>query len=228
MIVIECSIPDLPRTGTPARRRRCPDGGARGGLPGRAVGVGVVVVADPEVAEVEQADGNGRRAFQRHPVPGKVTADPAPGPRQVDGGRGHSVELRLVAVLPPGRVVQVLAPAGSVPRRLLVAVRDRADPDVAPGRRDGQRPDPFDIRGRQWTAIGVQVAEAAAGTASRPARRARRDPAQSRDCGSGTRTSGSDALTRRDRADLAYTDEPRTVESDRLSNRGGPSAAPRG
>jgi hypothetical protein len=63
------------------------------------------------------------------------------GARQPPGDLQHPPVLDLVAVLPPDRVVQVLAAAGGVRAdRLQVAALVAADPDVAPGRRDRQVP----------------------------------------------------------------------------------------
>jgi hypothetical protein len=80
----------------------------------------------------------------------------------------------LVRVLggPPLVVVQVLAAAGLVGADGLdVAVRVRADPDVLPGRRDHQRPDPLDHLGvLDHVAVSIEVAEPLAPAAPGQAR----------------------------------------------------------
>ena len=123
--------------------------GAQGGHPvRRVVAVRVLVAADPEHPHVQQS---GHR--RQHPVPAQSMAvQVAPHPlaqhRQPPGHLQHVVELRLVLLLPPLRVVDVLLAPGRVdPDRLDVPVRMRRDPDVLPGRRDDQLPQPGqDIR----------------------------------------------------------------------------------
>ena len=61
--------------------------------------------------------------------------------REID----HRVELLPVAALAPAVVVAVLLASPRVhPGRLDVPQRVRADPDLLPGRRDGECPDPLD------------------------------------------------------------------------------------
>ena len=77
----------------------------------------------------------------------------------------QALELGLVAPRSPARVVAVLlASAGVAAGGLEVARRVRADPDVGPGRRDGQRADPREDRlSRIGSPSGGSVAEAAPG-----------------------------------------------------------------
>src|SRR6185312_2437679 len=66
--------------------------------------------------------------------------------RQRAGEAGHVVELLGVAALAPALVVQVLLASGGVDaRRLQVAERVRADPDVLPRRRDAELADPRQV-----------------------------------------------------------------------------------
>src|SRR5690606_25178060 len=73
-------------------------------------------------------------------------------------------ELLAAAQRRPGRVVAILlAPARVAPGGLEVAVPAAADPDVAPGRRDGQRVDaPAGGGVADGPAIGIEVTEALA------------------------------------------------------------------
>src|SRR5205807_9351804 len=72
-------------------------------------------------------------------VPGHLGADE----RQHLTERVHAMVLRRVADLAPAIMVPVLlATTGVAAGRLKVPVRKRTDPDVAPGRRDGQPADP--------------------------------------------------------------------------------------
>ena len=106
----------------------------------------VVLRADPEEAAVEQPDGAGEHLA-------RAASRPARGPcatrarscgsaaRELD----HRVELLGVAPLAPAVVVAVLlAPGGVDAGRLDVAHRVGADPDVLPGRRDGELADPLE------------------------------------------------------------------------------------
>src|SRR6185437_11926347 len=86
---------------------------------------------------------------------------PQPGERV--GEPEHVPELLGVALLPPEPVVEVLDPVLAVGARGLdVAERIRRDPDVRPGRRDPQRPDPVQRGGvRYLRPRRVEIAEAA-------------------------------------------------------------------
>ena len=102
------------------------------GEPEAAVLVGVHVVADPEVAEVEQPYGDGAGAVRRHALGAEVDEHPLARLRQRLAELEHPVELLGVPPGPPLRVVEVLPPAGVVGAdRLQVTVRLRGDPDVA-------------------------------------------------------------------------------------------------
>ncbi len=119
-----------------------------GGQPEGAVGVGVDVAADAEVAEVQQAYGDGVRALQRHPLQPEVTLDRSTGRRELARSRQDAVELHLVALDPPVRVVEVLPPSRVVGADGLdVPVRVRRDPDLLPRGWDRQRLDALDLVG---------------------------------------------------------------------------------
>src|SRR3954454_1544830 len=112
---------------------------AQGGEPKGVVLFGVLLVADPDEGRLQQLDHRGEHLLPPQAAPRHVLLEPL-----ADLGQGlaegdHAPELGLVAHLPPFGVVAVLlAPAGVAPGRLQVAVRAGADPDVRPGRRDGQ------------------------------------------------------------------------------------------
>jgi hypothetical protein len=111
--------------------------------PVRVVVAGVLLVADAEQPEVEQAQREGedllavqrRRAVQERVEPG------------AQGGQGgaeveHVVELAVLALGPELRVVPVLlAPGGVVARRLQVGVGGGRDPHVTPRGRDRESRD---------------------------------------------------------------------------------------
>ena len=182
-------MPDLPtklKTRSPPWRAHVP--ALEGGEAERAVGVGVGVAADPEVAQVEQAGGGRRGARERHPLTLQVLDHPLAGPGQAGTGHLDPVELHLVALGAPVGVVEVLAAAGVVgAERLDVAVGVGADPHVAPGRRDGEGADPLDLLRREPVAVGVEVGEALAGTPARPPLHLRGHPPQPRHAADPTR-----------------------------------------
>ena len=182
LIVIECSMPDFPtklKTSVPVDPTDVPP--LQGGQAERAVGVGVRVAADPEVAQVEQPGGGRGGAGERHPLGPEVLDDPLASPGEPRPGDLDPVELELVALGPPLRVVEVLPPPGVVgAQRLDVAVGVRADPHVPPRRRDGEGADPLDLLRGKPAAVGVEVGEALARAPAGPALHLRGDPPQPR------------------------------------------------
>ena len=146
-ISISCSTPDLPTNAKTSRswcRRTCRRSSVVS--PKRAVLVGVDVVADPEVAEVEQAYGGRAGPLERHPLAAEVGEHQLARLGQRLAEHQHPVELLRVPPGPPVRVVEVLPPAGVVGAdRLQVAVVVRRDPDVRPRRRDHQVADPLRV-----------------------------------------------------------------------------------
>ena len=136
-----------------------------------AVLVGVDVVADPEVAEVEQPDRDGAAALAAHPLRPEVGRDPLPGPGERLAEVDDADELGVVARPSPGRVVEVLPPPGVVrAHRLEVAARVRADPHVLPRGRDHQVLAALHLVGCEPLATLVEIDESLACAASRPAR----------------------------------------------------------
>ena len=121
---------------------------------------GVGIVADPEVADIEQPHRGRGRPLEGHPVQSQVGVDPLAGLRQGAGRDGDPVELRAVAPKAPIGVVEVLAASGGVGAGgLQVAVGDRADPHIGPGWRDHQCLDALDLLGVQRVPMGVGIAE---------------------------------------------------------------------
>ena len=112
---------------------------------------GVGLAAYAKEAQVEQAQGAGQHPLAREvagrqgPVGGRADAAQMGGGRAAHVGQGggkgqHAVELLSVAAFAPLLVVEVLAAAGGVGAgRLDMTVLVRADPDVVPGRRYGER-----------------------------------------------------------------------------------------
>ena len=83
---------------------------------------------------------------------------------QVGQGAGesdHGVELLLVAPLPPPWVVEVLPTVPGIgSNRLEMAVRERTDPDVRPGRWDRELADPLQrVPVADSVAVRIDVAE---------------------------------------------------------------------
>src|SRR5207237_455078 len=80
----------------------------------------------------------------------------------------HALVLRVVAHLAPARVIAILLAGARVAADGLdVAMRRRADPDVAPRRRDRQRADAREGGPiAHPTALGIDVHEAAADVAA--------------------------------------------------------------
>src|SRR6202171_566319 len=121
---------------------------AQGGEPERAVLAGVLVIANADERLGEQ--GHDRR--QDLP-PGQVASAQVAFHPLANVGKDlaeleHAAELRLVARRPAQRVVAILlAPPRVAGCGLDVASRIRADPDVAPGRRNHQGPDPLALDG---------------------------------------------------------------------------------
>ena len=75
--------------------------------------------------------------------PPEVLPHPAPDQRENGSEGDHPGELRLVPRLAVARMIAVLLSPPRIPsERLQMPGPRRADPNVAPGRRDHQRPDP--------------------------------------------------------------------------------------
>jgi hypothetical protein len=81
-----------------------------GGQPVALVGLGVLLAADPEEAEVEQTHSAGQGTLARHSVPRQVLFHGAAQLRQDGGELAHRLELSLRRPQLPALVV---APSGS-------------------------------------------------------------------------------------------------------------------
>jgi hypothetical protein len=129
------------------------------------VEVGVPLLADAEQAEVDQPDHAGHDPVAGQAAVPQVLRGGRPQPGQRAGEPEHVPELLGVALLPPELMVEVLEPALAVGARGLdVAERIRRDPDVRPGGRDPQRPDPVQRRRVADLSAGlVQIPEAVPG-----------------------------------------------------------------
>src|SRR5205085_8161808 len=104
-----------------------------------SVVVCVLLAADPEHPDVEQAHGAGQNLLKAHLIALQIGGHPATKLRKQSGEEQHALELLTVPVLAPARVVQVLLATGRIySGRLEMAARVRADPDVPPRRRDRQ------------------------------------------------------------------------------------------
>jgi hypothetical protein len=98
---------------------------------------GVALGADPKEPEVEQPDCAREHSLPVDILPAQVSGHGAPhsgqGAREVE----HLVELLLVSPRAPGFVVEILLATRRIDAGgLKMAIGQRADPDVLPGRRD--------------------------------------------------------------------------------------------
>src|SRR5690606_724947 len=145
-------------------------------------------VADAEERLVEEADGEGENLVAAQLSPPEVALDAA-----AERGQGlpegdHPVELDPAAHLAPALVVAVLLAALLVAAGgLEVAVRERADPDLVPRRRDRERLDPLALGVGDEGAVGVVVGKARAAAAARDAGLAVGDVDQPGDLGGALR-----------------------------------------
>ena len=193
--------PDLPRNRkrTDATLdRRVPV--AQGRQPERPVEPGVLVVADADQRQLEQADDGRQDLLARQAARGEVVVTAAPDPRQDLGEGEHALELvgcrgagasGVVAVLLATARVAAASPGGG--RSATGRSRRRSRPVGwrAPG--SGRGP-----RGRGSCAVGVAVAEAAPRAAAADAGPRVGRVAQAGVTGDGTRIRGaSDSAERR-------------------------------
>jgi hypothetical protein len=114
---------------------------------GQAVGLvlaRILVIPDAHHGRFEQVDDGRQHLLARQAGQAEGAVDFLADLRQRLAELDHALVLHLVAHLAPFGVVAVLlAPARVAPGGLQVAVGLRADPDLGPGRRDGQRLDAF-------------------------------------------------------------------------------------
>ena len=109
----------------------------------RPVGLCVFLVADAHEGRLEQPDHRGQHLFATEARSLQIPRHPAPDSRQRLSKRDGALVFGLVAHRAPVGVVAVLfAPARIAPGRLDMPVLLRADPDVRPGRRNGESLDP--------------------------------------------------------------------------------------
>ena len=142
----------------------------------------VLLVADADQRRLEQPHDRGQHLLARQAAAARGRARPRRGCAAAPGRtRSCGSYLASSRDLAPARVVAVLLAAPRVAAgRLDVAVGERADPDVRPGRRDGERADAAQrVARRAPAAVGGRGSEALAGApaARCPARRPRRSAA---------------------------------------------------
>src|SRR5438132_5061173 len=129
----------------PVAQRRQPVG---------AVLLSVLVIPDADSGVFQQADDGREHLLPWQAGPFEVAVGLFADLRQRLGEGEHAVVLDRVTDLAPTKVVAILlSPARVASCRLEMAARVGTDPDVRPGGRDGQTPDPAD---------GLRVADPAA------------------------------------------------------------------
>src|SRR5919204_916666 len=100
----------------------------------------ILFVSDADQRFLEQLDDGGEHLLAREPWPRQI---PGRSPSQFGQGfreRDHAVVLGVVASLAPLWMISILFSASRVaPRRLQVALRIRAYPDIRPGRGNHER-----------------------------------------------------------------------------------------
>src|SRR5581483_2168428 len=130
---------------------------AQRGQAERAVGLGILAVADPDMRGLEQPHDRGQHLLARQAGPPQIAIDRAPDARQGLGEGDQALELVAVAHRAPGRMVAVLLAAALIaPGRQQMGLRIRADPDLLPGRRHREPADALELLG---------IADASAGRA---------------------------------------------------------------
>ncbi len=136
-----------------------------------AVFVGIGLTPDAEQTEVEQPEGRSQCSFAGHSWQLQERADLGSSSGQAPTHLENPVVLGPVALLPPVRVVEVLAPAGGVrPDGLQVAVGQRADPHVLPGGGDHQCLATSHVGGIEAPTVLVEVGEPASVPTPHPPR----------------------------------------------------------
>ena len=136
----------------------------------RSVDACVLLVADTDQAQLEQSHDRREHLVSRQALRGQVLPAAPPDPGQRSRERDHPLEVLGTAPLAPLRVIAVLLPTACVAtRRLEMAVRPRADPDIGPGGWDGESRDPrAGVRIPDRGALSVEVGPAATGPAPSP------------------------------------------------------------
>ena len=104
--------------------------------------LGVFVAADPDEGRLQKIDDGGENLLTRQAAQSQMLSDLLADIRQALGEVQHVMVLGALADLPKARMITVLfAPSGVAARGLDVPIRFRADPNIGPGRRDGERLD---------------------------------------------------------------------------------------
>ena len=147
-----------------------------------AVLLSILLIANSDSGLLEQPDNRRQHLLSRHAGPFQVAVGPLADLWQGRGKGHHPVVLDGIANLAPAQVIAVLfAPPGVAPRRLQMAVRVGADPDIGPGRRHGQAFDPPDrIPVIDGAALAGAIHEALPGALPADPRTQIRDVAESR------------------------------------------------
>jgi hypothetical protein len=159
--VVEGHVPHLARLAAKAKAQRSSANlhvpGSQGRQPERAIRPRVLLVSDADVRELEEADAGRQYLLSRQSAAREVALAGRTHARKRPRERDHPVELRRVADLVPSRLVAVLLAASRVAaHRLDVTVGHRANPDLAPGGRNGQLPDAGQ-RGKVAQSVAVRV-----------------------------------------------------------------------
>ncbi len=104
-----------------------------------AVLLGVFLVADTDQRLLQKCDNGGKHLLPRQAGQAQIAAQTCPQTGQGGAELDHVFIFVGVAHLAPARMVTgLLAAAGVAPGGLKVSTRIRANPDVGPGRRNGQ------------------------------------------------------------------------------------------
>src|ERR1700730_2801662 len=129
--------------------------------PVRAVFLPVLIIADPDPRLFQEADDGRQYLLPRQTVVLEITVGALADLRECLGKGEHGIVLNRVADLAPPRAIAILLSAPRVsPARLQVSAGIRTDPDVGPGRRDGEALDPADgFRVADGVAVAGKVAK---------------------------------------------------------------------
>jgi hypothetical protein len=129
---------------------------------------GILLVADTDQGRLQQPNDRGEHLLARQARPGQVPFGPGADARQGLAKGNQPIVLGLIAHFAPARVIAVLFSATLiVADRLKMAVRVGTDPDIGPGRRNGQRSDAMQRLGpAHELPVGIAITKASAVTDS--------------------------------------------------------------
>src|SRR5262245_25334921 len=138
----------------------------QGGQPVGVIRSSVLLVADPQERDFQQPHDRGQHLRAWQTGTSQVRIEASLQSRQGMGKGDHAVVLGLIADRSPAAVIAVLfTAAGIAAGRLKMAVGTRTDPDVAPGWRQYEGTNARKcLLIADGSAVGADVAEAAAGT----------------------------------------------------------------